>query len=118
MALIGMLPLLPQMGDFQTLTRSKILQAALLLRSEEASERGLAFVGDNIIDTNDSGEINNATEVPMNDKQYEFMVNALKGAEMTGSLTMPLYDLYMKLVHTPNDEALREVSTSNPRVLE
>lgn len=115
----ALIPLLPERGDFQTLTRVKNLRTALVLGDEESKARGLLIVGEQIVSDEAArarGEIGLATEIPMHPPQEEMVTKALKGVEAAGELPMSLLDLYQRIVLTPANAVVHEAEDVASRV--
>lgn len=106
----ALMDLLPKQGNFQLLTRSKNLAAALALGDEERAARKLLNVDGQIgasVDA-DPDEMGRVTGVQVHDEQYEIAVQVLKDAEAKSSLPATLLDAYTRLVLDPQNEVVRE----------
>lgn len=108
----ALIPMLPNQGNFQVLTRLKNLRTLLELGEVEQRERNLAIVNDTIISTDDAVSPMQAaselTDVPMHDELAKIVVSTLKDFEAREALPMGLLALYERLVREPDNEVVRE----------
>ncbi|MCR4339418.1 MAG: hypothetical protein NUW01_05970 [Gemmatimonadaceae bacterium] len=104
--------LLPERGDFATLTRIKNLRDLLALGDDEAQRRGLAITARGIEsadqDSDGATELSRETPVSVSNGMHEIIVGALKGAEQSKALPIEALTLYEKIVRGPDTEAIRE----------
>ena len=112
--------LLPDRGDFATLTRIRNMQTVLQLGDTEAEARHLRVAGNQIGSVTDPGqdpaetlavgmaELQRATAVVVSNGMYDIAINALKSAEQAKALPLDAFSLYEKLVRAPIDEAVAE----------
>ena len=107
----ALIPLLPQTGNFQALTRLKNLRTLLLLSDEEQEARGLAIMNDQIITTTaESDEIAKPVEIPMHEELSKVVIATLKTLEAEEKMPLTLLDLYERIIRIPDNAVVAEAN--------